>query len=179
MTMLQFRNCQYREADEEPLHYTACGLDDVYLVNGFTRETIDGGDYVTVADLDGLWKVIGLHLVKTRKILSPKDIKFLRDQMNMTQAELGTLLRVSDQTVARWEKGETKLVPGPADFMLRVLFLCSPAAQPQGGEILQKLKELCETIIGDDEPMARPVLFKHSEHSRKWKKTGQLQMAYV
>ena len=177
MTMLQFRNSEYREADEKPLHYTACGLDDVYLVNGFNRETVDGEEYVTIADLDGLWKAIGLHLVTTKKTLVPKEIKFLREHLDMTQAHLGSLLRVSDQTVARWEKGVTKLVPGPADFMLRVLFLASEAAQPEGMEIIQKLIELCDKIIGTDDHVVRPVLFKHSEYGRKWKKAGQFQMA--
>jgi DNA-binding transcriptional regulator YiaG len=177
MTMLQFRNSDYREADGEPLHYTACGLDDVFLVNGFTRETIDGEEFIKVADLDGLWKAIGLRLVTTKKVMAPKEIRFLRTHMDMTQAQLGSLLRVSDQTVARWEKGETKLVPGPADFMLRVLFLGSELAQPEGIQILQKVIELCEKIISTDEAVARPVLFKHSIYRRTWKLSGQLQMA--
>ena len=37
-----------REPVRKPLHYTACGLDDVYLVNGFTREQIDGEDPATI-----------------------------------------------------------------------------------------------------------------------------------
>src|SRR5262249_20596760 len=36
MTMLLQKGI-CREVTGEPLHYTACGLDDVYLVNGFTR----------------------------------------------------------------------------------------------------------------------------------------------
>lgn len=175
---IKFRNSKYREAAAEPLRYTACGLDDVYLVNGFTREIVDGEEFITVADMDGLWKAIGLHLVLTKKSLAPKEVRFLRDHMDMTQAKLGTLLRVTDQTVARWEKGETEL-PGPADFMLRVLFLDSPVAQPQGSEILQKVKKLCEEIVSGDDLLQRPVVFKHSEHSRKWKKTAQLQLAYA
>lgn len=180
MTMLHFRTDQSRDEDSATLHYTACGLDDIYLVNGFTRETIDGEEYVTISSLDGLWKAIGLYLVGNKKTLAPKEIRFLRDRMDMTQAQLGQLLRVSDQTVARWEKGETKLVPGPADFMLRVLFLASPAAQPEGTECLQKLIELCEKIVGSDDPVARPIVFRHNVHSRhKWKRTSQLESAYA
>jgi DNA-binding transcriptional regulator YiaG len=174
---IQFRNRQYREAAGEPLHYTACGLDDVYLFNGFTREIVDGEEYVTVANLDGLWKAIGMYLVTTKKTLAPKEIRFLREHMEMTQAHLGALLRVSDQTVARWEKGETVPMTGSADFMLRVLFLASPPAQPQGGELLQKLKELCEEIIDGDETVPSPVVFKHNEHSHRWKKAVPLQVA--
>jgi len=175
---IQFRNISDRKVHEEPLHYTASGLDDIYLVNGFTRETIDDDEYVTIADLDGLWKAIGFYLVTTRKTLAPKDIRFLRDRMDMTQAELGQLLRVSDQTVARWEKGETKLVPGPADWMLRVLFLASPAAQPEGAQCIQNLIEMCEKIIASDDSAPRPLMFSHHSQSRyKWKQTRQPQMA--
>ena len=51
--------------------------------------------------------------------------------MELTQAELGAKLRVTDQTVARWEKGETT-IPGVADQMLRVLFLASDCASRKG-----------------------------------------------
>src|SRR5262249_6571947 len=84
--LLTFKRHGQPETNGEPLHYTASGLDDVYLLNGFKRETIDGEDYVTIEDLDGLWKAIGLHLARTRKDLAPKQIRFLRHHMNLTQA---------------------------------------------------------------------------------------------
>jgi len=165
-----------RQPSEETLHYTACGLDDVYLINGFTRDTVDGEEFLTIENLDGLWKAIGLHLVTSRKVLAPKEIKFLRDHMELTQAELGGRLRVSDQTVARWEKGETKLIPGAADLMLRVFFLASESAQPEGNKILEKLLELCEKIVVCDEGRPRPVVFRHGR--KKWKEAGrELQFA--
>jgi len=177
--MLQFQKGICRVLDGEPLHYTECGLDDVYLVNGFTREMVDGEEYLTIEHLDGLWKAIGLCLVTSRKILAPKEIRFLREHMEMTQARLGGFLRVSDQTVARWEKGETKLVPGPADFMLRVLFLASRVAQPEGQKILTRVYELCEKIIEHDEPHhPSKVVLRHSVHGRKWKETRELRGAY-
>jgi transcriptional regulator with XRE-family HTH domain len=96
--------------------------------------------------------------VTTRKALAPKEIRFLRDHMELTQAQLGAKLRGSDQTVARWEKGETKLIPGAADIMLRVLFLASPCAQPEGQAILEKLIAQIDQIVESDEPRRRPVV---------------------
>jgi DNA-binding transcriptional regulator YiaG len=157
-----------RDPDSEPLHYTACGLDDVYLVNGFTREKIDGEDTITIEDMDGLWKAIGLGLVTGKKALAPKEVRFLRGHMDLTQAELGAKLRVSDQTVARWEKGETP-VPGPADVLLRVLFLACQRAQPEGGKMLEQLIKMLEALRERDEP-------EHTErtifvlHKRKWER---------
>lgn len=143
--ILAFGKTDRPETAEQPLRYTACGLDDVYLLNGFTRETIDGEEYVTIEDLEDLWKAIGLHLVKTRKSLAPKEIKFLRQHMDMTQAELAAHLRVTDQTVARWEKGAVEL-PGPADLLLRVLFLGSDIAR-QMAISEEKSREVARAIL--------------------------------
>ena len=93
---------------ERSWHYKACGLDDVYLLSGWSRENVEGEDYITVEDLDDLWKAIGLHLVTERKALAPKELRFLREHMDLTQAELAAKVRVTDQTIARWEKGETE-----------------------------------------------------------------------
>jgi DNA-binding transcriptional regulator YiaG len=170
MTMLQFTKIDCAELDGEPLHYTAFGVDNIYLMNGFRRETIDGETFTSIEDLDGLWKAIGLHLVTTRKVLAPKEIRYLREHMGLTQAELGARLRVSDQTVARWEKGETKLLHGPGDVMLRVLFLASKCAQPEGNKILKELIKLLDEIVEKDEkPIPCGVVFSHEKN--KWKKS--------
>jgi DNA-binding transcriptional regulator YiaG len=167
MTKL-FRKIDGGASDGAPLHYTACGLDDVYLVNGFTREVVDGEEYITIENLDGLWKAIGLHLVTKKKLLAPKEIRFLREHMDYTQAEIGALLRVSDQTVARWEKGTTDAFDGPADFALRALFLASKCAQPEGGELLAKLKAMIEEMVHHDEQEdPAPTVFRHRR--RDWK----------
>jgi putative transcriptional regulator len=160
----------------EPLHYAACGLDDVYLVNGFTREQIDGEDAVTIEDMDGLWKAIGLALVKGRKTLAPKEVRFLRHHMDMTQAELSAELRVSDQTVARWEKGETP-TPGPADVALRMLFLASDAAQPEGHRVLEHVIQMLDDLRARDEPEhpARITL----RHAKRWEPEKNREPEYA
>lgn len=166
--LLRFRKADAPEPTGEPLRYQACGLDDVYLLNGFKTETIDGEEYVTIEDLDGLWKAIGLHLITMRKALAPKEVKFLRQHMDMTQAELGAQLRVTDQTVARWEKGQVE-VPGPADMMLRVLFLGSKIAQPEGSTLLAGIRKLADDIRERDEPRPQSVTFVHKK--KTWKES--------
>jgi DNA-binding transcriptional regulator YiaG len=139
-----------REPAERPYHYRECGLDNVYLTNGFTLEDYDGEKYISIENVDGLWKAIALHLAINQKILSPKEIRFLRTQIDKTQAELGALLRVDDQTVARWEKGKVKL-PGPADLALRVCYLTSEKAQPEGGEAMQRWLDLVKELVAKDQ----------------------------
>jgi DNA-binding transcriptional regulator YiaG len=110
------------EKDCEPLHYNWCGLDDVYLVSGYTRIPTEDGDDIVIKDMDGLHEAIGQHLAMHKKALNGKEIRFLRHEMDLTQNQLGDLLAVSDQTVARWEKQEVA-IPGPAELLLRAFYL--------------------------------------------------------
>ena len=121
-----------------PLHYRECGLDDVFLVSGYRREETPYGAAVVIEDQDGLHKAIAHHLVTGRKLLSGREIRFLRKRMDWTQADLARLIGVDAQTVARWEKGESR-VPGPADRIIRVAYR-EFADDPVG--VIELLKEL-------------------------------------
>jgi DNA-binding transcriptional regulator YiaG len=155
-----------REHAPKPYHYQECGLPNVYLINGFEIEEHDGEEYVSIENVQGLWKAIGLNLVTKKKTFDPEVIKFLRTQMDFTQAELATHLRVDDQTVARWEKGKSKTIPGPADIALRSLYLSSDVAQPEGKEILQYWIKMISELVGSDSINGEDLLF--SNDSKEW-----------
>lgn len=112
------------ESVSEPMLYRGCGLDGIYLLNGYATWEDEGEDYVSIADIEGLHKAIGRHLVMHRKGLSPKEVRFLRNTMGLTQAELASRLGNNSQSVARWEKAECE-IPGTAEKLLRVVFLAS------------------------------------------------------
>lgn len=117
------RHLRYKdEQPKEPYHYKECGLDDVYLLCGYEEHETPYGKGISVKDVDGLHKAIGQQLATHKKVLNGKEIRFLRKQMDNTQAELGKYLGVDAQTVARWEKDQIP-IPGPADGLLRVLYL--------------------------------------------------------
>ena len=109
------------EIKSEPLHYTMCGLDDIYLLNGFTKNETPYGKGVIFSDVDGLHKTIGLSLIMDRKTLIPKELRFLRKEMGLTQADLAQRIGLSDQQVARWEKGESE-INGPAEKLIRIFY---------------------------------------------------------
>jgi transcriptional regulator with XRE-family HTH domain len=119
---------KYRNSDsppcDEPILYRGAGLEGIYLCNGFVREEIDGEWFTYIEDIEGLHNAIALDLVALEDSLSGKEIRFIRNTMGKTQEEVAESLGVDAQTVARWEKGKTK-IPGPADKFLRVMFLAS------------------------------------------------------
>ena len=145
--------------DQEPLHYNWGGLDDVYLMSGYERCSTEDGDDIIIQDMDGLHRAIAEHLVLTKKSLNGKEVRFLRGQMDLSQRDLGALMRTTDQSVARWEKGEVR-IPGPAEMLLRALYMASVS-----GKI--DVRELAEAVTDADEVLTRRQVFAESDG--KWR----------
>ena len=55
----------------------------------------------------GLHKAIAAGIIKHASSISPKELRFLRTEIGMTQAELAMIVKKDHQTVGRWERGET------------------------------------------------------------------------
>jgi DNA-binding transcriptional regulator YiaG len=151
-----------------PYHYTACGLDDVYLLNGFTVHETEYGRGISVKDVDDLHQEIGLHLVMHRKALSPGEFRFLRKQLNLTQDELATCLGVDGQTVARYEKGATG-IPSPSDRLLRFVFVLSLMPEGERAKLLTDIMEMLKDA--EDEVRPHPAYFESTKEG--WLEAGR------
>ena len=130
------------ETDKDRLHYTACGLDDVYLMSGYEIVNTSHGEGTAIKKLDELHLAIGRNLAERKKVLSAKELRFLRIHMNLTQSELGKLLGLTSQQVARWEKGESD-ISGAAEFLFRAYFI-----QHAGGNL--NLQDLVRGLDEND-----------------------------
>ncbi|MHA1548494.1 MAG: helix-turn-helix domain-containing protein [Alphaproteobacteria bacterium] len=107
----------------EPLHYTACGLDDVYLLNGFKVSKSSRGRVTKIKNIEGLHQAIGDYLIRLKRSLTGKELRFLRTELGLSQANLAKMLGESDQTVARREKtDEREGAPSVQERMTRHLY---------------------------------------------------------
>jgi putative transcriptional regulator len=137
-----------RDIARQPYRYKACGLPDVWLLSGYEIEQTPDGPAVTIQDLDALHRTIAHAVVQQQKALTPAELRFLRKEMDLTQAELARFVQMSSQQVARWEKGESE-IPGPADLITRMLY-----GQSVGLDL--NLRELAALLDDADEhPKAR------------------------
>lgn len=102
-------------------HYTACGLDNVWLANGYQIKTTRHGQAVAVHDLDGLHKLLAATLVDKPGRLTGKEFRFLRTQLGLSQEALGSMLDFSENAVSLWERKDT--VPAACDQWLRMSVL--------------------------------------------------------
>ena len=118
----------------------------MYLVgDGVSWKETPRGKVMHIKDVEGLHRGIGHWLVHEKKMLSGKEFRFLRHEINLTQQNLAALLGTDIQNVGRWERGEVK-VPGPAQAVMRLLYRESVNENKAIKEPLARLAELDEQI---------------------------------
>lgn len=104
-------------------HYTECGLDNVYLENGFTVHKTAYGKGVSIDDTKGLHRVIGQWIIALPKPLNGAELRFIRTELDVTQKDLAGILGTTEQTLRLWEKRRTNPLPsGPADRLVRAFY---------------------------------------------------------
>jgi len=103
-----------------PYHYTECGLDNIIIEADLIAIDDKGEKIVTIPAIGQLHNIIAQGLVAQENALSGTEIRFLRTEMGMTQAELAQLLHRDTQTVGRWERGEVAL-DATQDIFIRQL----------------------------------------------------------
>ena len=99
-----------------------CGLDYVWLLNGFTILETAYGPAAQVDRAEELDRRIALAVIHRQHSLTGQEVRFLRGLLDMTQTELGALLGKDAQSVARWERVKTA-VPPTEDRALRQIYL--------------------------------------------------------
>ena len=133
-----------RKEVEMSYHYKECGLDNIYLHNGFSLHKTVYGEGVSIKDTAGLHKAIGRWLVSVPKALNGAELRFLRLEMEITQRNLAGVLGTTEQTLRLWEKNRNKAMPGPADRLLRALYTEYVGGDGSVRQMLDRLAELDE-----------------------------------
>jgi len=154
-----------REMLAEPYHYSASGLDNIYLLNGVSVENTGYGPMVTINNMNGLHHAIGLHIIEKPEPMTGAEFRFLRKQMELTQEELAGIMRTSDQTIANYEKGKT-LELGPADPYMRWTYLLHVIPEETRAEVLKSMAER----LGGSEKGKLPDLPRR-KIVQKWRET--------
>ncbi|AEG50759.1 helix-turn-helix domain protein [Sphingobium chlorophenolicum L-1] len=154
-----------RSSGGHPRLYEGCGLENIWLVDGFSIIHRNGEELTQVEDVEGLHKAISLHLVRFRKALTGREIKFIRRTIDLTQGELAHQLGTSVQTVARWEKDKVN-IPGPEDRLFRITTLLALSEPANFAKLIMEMPKNLDDL---DEAPDRPVSFTHlSAADRGW-----------
>lgn len=112
-------------------HYTESGLDNVFIEVDAIAEDDAGEPTFMIPGINLLHRAIVTGIIGAGDLMNGKEIRFLRTEMGLTQAELAKLLHRTSQTVARWEKGQLDVDPS-LDVLIRQI-----AAESLGLEIMK------------------------------------------
>ena len=89
--------------------YAESGLDNV-IIEGVHFVADDyGEECVTIPNVNGLHRAIAAGIVRRRGGISGRELRLLRTEMGMTQAELATMLHREFLQVSRWERAESPI----------------------------------------------------------------------
>lgn len=103
-------------------HYTECDLPGVWLVNGYHKVDTPYGKAVSVEDVDGLHKLIGVQIAERKSPLTREEFRFLRKELGLSQAAFGKLIGTAEQNVSNWERGKVE-IPPPSERTIRLLYM--------------------------------------------------------
>lgn len=99
--------------------YTECGLDNV-IIAGVSFVSDDAGDAVVkIPNVNGLHRAIATGIVTRKTMMNGREMRFLRSEMGMTQAELAAMIHREPLTISRWERGETE-IDANAETLIRL-----------------------------------------------------------
>ena len=159
---IQFFHVDFEEM--EPYHYTECGLDNIILLSGYEHKERSGEIATSIHDINDLHDCILETLARKKTILSPKEIRFVRREMHLTQTQLGNLVGSNGQCVGRWEKlkGRPTDIPTANDLLIKVMVL----DHLTGAKPFEVLKGMTELDEGSS--LQRPKQVIYNDNKDNW-----------
>lgn len=147
-------------------HYKECGLDHVYLVNGYTpTKDADGNEVIVIDDVAGLHLAIREGVVDLARPLTPKEFRFLRREIDVSQRQLALIVGVDEQTVSMWERAQSP-IQRSAELLLRAWVRECDSEKPSVREMTERLNAL------DRELYALEKRFEFSRTGSTWQKAA-------
>ncbi|RDH88328.1 MAG: transcriptional regulator [endosymbiont of Seepiophila jonesi] len=137
---------------EKLYQYTGCGLDYIYLTNGYDIKKTPFGEGVTIHDLDGLHCAIATDLVDDRPNWTGAELRFIRKELGFTQQILGEFVSRDAQTVALWEK-DKQPVPEEACNIIRGIYKSRIEGNVEFEKMIERINELDRQINDAEERM--------------------------
>jgi putative transcriptional regulator len=128
-------------------HYIDSGLKNVWLESGYTIHQTECGEGVSIHDLDGLHKIIGLDIAEKTLLLDGDDVRFLRKEMDLTQNSLAAMLRVTEDSIRNYESGRSS-IQAPTEILLRKLYLEHVNDDGTLSDLIKEISRLNREIAG-------------------------------
>jgi transcriptional regulator with XRE-family HTH domain len=101
--------------------YTESGLDNVLIEGAQLIADDEGEGTVTLPNVRGLHRAIAAAIVGKPSSLTGRELRFLRTELEMTQAQLARIVHREPLAISRWERGEISEIEPNAEMIVRLL----------------------------------------------------------
>lgn len=137
-------------------HYTESGLRNVWLENGYNKRKTVYGNVVSIENIEGLHRVLAMQIIREKPRLSGAEFRFLRKELDMSQAKLAAFFGYDAQTIALWEKNKVR-VPKLADRAIRAIYREIAEGNVSFMELVERLNDQ------DRKDHERKLVFKETD----------------
>ena len=137
-------------------HYTQCGLDYVFLENGYVENETPYGKTTAFKNADALGLAIAVKSIVAPTRLRGQEVRFLRGMLDCSQVELASELGIKRLTVARWESKPHTPIPGPADRVIRMLVAYAISDEKGMSVIIESMSEISDGPVSEIRMIYRP-----------------------
>ena len=110
-------------------HFKDSGFGNVWLQDGYKTGTDKFGSYLSIDDIPGLYGAIAIALAHGGGSLGPAELRLMRQQLGMTQKQLGEGIGRTEQTILLWERCISKenarspSVPNDSARLIKLMLL--------------------------------------------------------
>jgi DNA-binding transcriptional regulator YiaG len=137
----------------KPYRYAECGLDYIWLANGFAvHKTADGEDVIVIDDVAGLHLVIREGVAGLARPLNPKEFRFLRKEIDVSQRQLAAVVGVDEQTISMWERGLSP-IQRSAELLLRAWVTECDSDRPAVRQMTERFNALDRELYELEKPL--------------------------
>ena len=147
-------------------HYKTIGLDNIFLKNGFDEIETDYGVAVSIHNLDGLHRVIGLEISLNKRELSGNEFRFLRKELGLSQVQIAKTLGISESTVRNWENDRVEKISASPAAIVKQMFIESVGNNSTLTELLDSICALNNEI--------HHLTVELEEHENGWLVTDRI-----
>ena len=99
--------------------YTECGLDNVLIEQLNFLQDDAGEQCIHVPNVNGLHKAIACGIVRRESGMTGRELRFIRTEIGMTQAQMAEFVHREPLAISRWERGEG-VIDSNAEALIRL-----------------------------------------------------------
>jgi len=121
--------------------YEGCGLDWVFLANGFSVHETPYGRAIAVQDADSLHELVLREIITSPHPIRGQELRFIRSMLDLSQEGMGKIIGVRRLQVTRMEVSRKKPISPSADRAVRMFFALQRHDRVLADRVLELLNE--------------------------------------